>query len=368
MDNFLIKFEVTVGSGKDLEMSPPHYYSSFYEAMEHYFLTFRDVKDVLYIHLQSGSFTKNELSSQATSYNENVIFCILGFHRFFELAIKDILRQINPFFAVKLPTKEKDFFAYMDDKISPEEIPTIEFQETIKRFKEAFNYYRGTEIYATFLSKYEEVITEKNLEALKTLANWRNRIMHNGSTLPNIFGLDYFVSQQIFPLFAVFVNTLSEQEKKIIYSIFTTQSGISVIDEILNVKLDTRDFESPNGEFATKILRLGHLKEIGRVSKVNNWSMRNNHSYYEGRYENPIGRNERFAASESVAVHYHSIGNCLCCGTKALVVYKQVFYDIFIKGNRTFWWLKCYNCDYTIGDEVADPFLFGFSKERLFQD
>lgn len=91
LSDFLKEHEVKIGV--DFEISPPHYYTSLYEAFYHYFLTFRDIKDSIYFHLTNGSWTRKELISQATGYNENIAFSILGFHRFFELFLNTVVRQ-----------------------------------------------------------------------------------------------------------------------------------------------------------------------------------------------------------------------------------------------------------------------------------
>ena len=127
------------------------------------------------------------------NYHEyNVVFSILGFHRFFELLMKDILRRINPFLAVKFLEKEEELFKFLDNKLNADEIKTIENAETIKRFKQAFKHYDKTsEIYLEHLKDYEFLTTKESYETLEMLAEWRNRIMHNGTTLPNLFAFEY---------------------------------------------------------------------------------------------------------------------------------------------------------------------------------
>lgn len=352
--------------GKDFTTTPPVYYSSLNDAFYNYFLTFRDKKDTFHFILDIQSWTRESLAFNFTGANDNIVFSILGFHRFIELLLKDILRRINPYLAVKFIEKEEELFQYLDNKISADEIKTIEYSETFKRFKQAFKHYGKTsDIYSQHLKDYEFLLNQRSIETLNYLAEWRNRIMHNGMTLPNLFAFEYLVSQRLIPL----IDEIIKAEKKYLQNYqphyFQTATGIKLIDEFLAVKFEFTDFEdkSKSRSLAISLLKLGHLKEIGRTTF--NIIIRNNISYYEPYYENPIGRVERFAEVEKQNTDFHNLRECLCCGVKSMVVYRKPI-DIPWTEDKFISWFKCYNCDYSLKNNVGDPNFFNLSDKLIF--
>src|SRR6185436_18063703 len=106
--------DARIGKGKDFTTTPPVYYSSLNEAFQNYFLTFRERKDTFHFILDKQMRTRHSLAFNFTGASDNIVFSILGFHRFIELLLKDILRRINPFLAVKFLEKEDELFQYLD--------------------------------------------------------------------------------------------------------------------------------------------------------------------------------------------------------------------------------------------------------------
>lgn len=324
--DFFANNDVRIGKGKDFTTNPPVYYSSLNNAFYHYFLTFRDKKDTYHFVLDIHSWKRESLAFNFTGANSNIVFSILGFHRFMELLLKDILRRINPFLAVKFLEKEGELFQFLDNQINADNIKTIEYSETLKRFKQAFKHYdKENEIYKEHLRDYEFIITQNNLDTLESLSEWRNRIMHNGTTLPNLFAFEYLVSQRLIPL----INQVIKVEKKYLADyiphFFETRTGIGIVDEILKIKFKYTDFDDKkkSRHLALSILKLGHIKELGRASYNQDKLIRNNQSFYELYYENPVGRVERFAETERQHKDFYSLEECICCGAKALVVYRK---------------------------------------------
>ncbi|MFW5804230.1 MAG: hypothetical protein ACOCWG_03255 [bacterium] len=132
--------DLRIGEGKDFTITPPVYYSSLNDAFQNYFLTLRDKKDTFHFILDIQTWTRQSLAFNFTGANANIVFSILGFHRFIELLLKDILRRINPYLAVKFLEKKEELFQYLDNQICADEIKTIEYSETFKRFKQAFKH------------------------------------------------------------------------------------------------------------------------------------------------------------------------------------------------------------------------------------
>lgn len=360
--------DVRIGEGKDFTTNPPSYYSSLIDAFEKYFLTFRDYKDSYDASLDFKQWSRKSFAFTFTGDNHNIVFSILGFHRFIELLLKDILRRINPFLAVKFLEKEEELFKYFDNQIEADEIKTIEYSETLKRFKYAFKHFDETsEVYHNHLVQYKLLITEYNLETLSSLSEWRNRIMHNGSTLPNLHAYEYLISQRLIPLLNEILISEKEYIKDFKFHFFETATGIRIIDQILSIKFDFSDFndDSKQKQLQYSLLKIGHLKELGRAAFNNDPMMRLNKSWYESGYENPIGRLERFVATESSHEEFYNLQNCICCGQKTLIVYRKPIDHPWTK-RKFLSWFKCFNCDYSLKDNVLDPKLFGLSETPVF--
>ncbi|PKP17869.1 MAG: hypothetical protein CVU05_14725, partial [Bacteroidetes bacterium HGW-Bacteroidetes-21] len=371
LDIFFVKNEIKVGQEKHVQVKIPIYYSSLDEAFFHYFLTFHDKNSSYHFLLNPSTWTPESLSFNFFAGYENVVFSILSFHRFIELFIKDILKRINPFLAVKFIEKEEELFKFLDNNISPDEVKTVEYSEAYKRFKQAYRHYdRSSDVYNTILKDFEFLIERENSESLRYLTDWRNRIMHNGQNMPNVFAYDYLISQRIIPIVFQIIEADSKKLEGYKPYYFKTKTGINIIEEINNLKIDYKDFSSndPQKNFFNNYLKLGHLKELGRASMKNNYWDRKNLSYFESNYKNPIGRYERFAQAEKVSNYYYNLKNCPCCGEKTLLVYKEAFFNIIENKDDNIKWVKCYCCDYFIKDNVDDPLELRLSEYPLFDE
>jgi len=366
--DFFKNNDVRIGEGKDFTTTPPVYYSSLNDAFNNYFLTFRDKKDTFHFVLDIQSWTRQSIAFNFTGANDNIVFSIFGFHRFFELLLKEILRRINPYLAVKFLEKEEEIFQFLNNQISADKIKTIEYGTTIKRFKQAFKHYAKTsETYIQYLQAYEFLTKPKSIETLNMLAEWRNRIMHNGTTLPNLFAFEYLVSQRLIPLIDQIIKSEKKYLKNYLPHFFMTATGIKIIDEILAVNFEFTDFadKSKSRYLAISLLKLGHLKELGRATYNLDVSIKRKTSFYEPFYENPIERIERFAETEKQHKEFYDLRECICCGVKSLVVYRKSI-DIVWSEDKFISWFRCYNCDYSLKNNVGDPNFFGLSEKPIF--
>jgi hypothetical protein len=368
LKEFLAKNDLRIG--KDFNVKPPWYYYSLHQACYHYFQTFRAIKDSYHYASVFKEWTVENIGLHFTkSAADHIISTILNFHRFFELFLKDLLRRINPFLAVKLGEKKEELFKHLNNEIEADKIKTIEYSETIERVKYAFEYYSTSEVFDTYLRPYNFLIEKSFLEALEALAEWRNRIMHNGSALPNMFALDYLISQKIILL----VDLIVEAEKNLIGEVpyyFKTATGIEVIKGFINTKFHYNEFniERKSKALSYNLLRIGHLKEMGRASfNANPW-LRINKSYHDPYDEKPISRKERFATSEKLHPHFYRLCNCICCGANTLVVYRKEFDNTFEQKMDFISWFRCYNCDYSLKNNMGEPSLFGLTNVNLFTE
>ncbi|MFL9483438.1 hypothetical protein ACI6Q2_11725 [Chitinophagaceae bacterium LWZ2-11] len=370
-DEFFKMNEVRIGEGGNFHVNPPVYYASLNEAFYSYFLTFREFKNKLHFIQDINSLSKEFFAFTFAEINSNIAICILSFHRFIELLLKDILRRINPFLAVRFLEKPEELFAFFNNKIDASEIRTTEYAEAFERLLYAFNFYaQTTDIHQNYLKDYQFLSDDNNKETLGKLTMWRNRIMHNGTTLPNLIAFEYLFSQRLIPL----IDQILKAEKKYLRGYtpyyFETKTGINIIQEMLKIKFDYKDFKNKekSEQLGKCFLKIGHLKEMGRTAYNQKPLDRGNMSTYENLYENPIGRAERFAETERKNQYFFSLTTCICCGANALVVYKKELPNIIDNNLEVHKWLKCYNCDYSLRDNVGDPHYFNLSHKPLFSN
>lgn len=351
---------------KGVVFTPPLYYQSLNDAFNNYFTTLRKIKDTYHFLLDLNSWNKGE-STWDFQNADNAVFTILGFHRFFELLLKDILKRIDPKLAVKFPERENETIKFYNNELGTEQMETVEFRKAFERFKEAIKYQKQHP------DKKEYEIVRKfsflNSTSLITLSRWRNRIMHNGNTIPNVFLLDFLVSQQIIPIVQEVIRVDKEVLKDYKPHFFETVTGIKIIEEIIKIKIDFTEFTdiSKGHQLALKFLRLAHLKELGRAMfSVDLATVKLNIPYYAPYYTDPIGRNMRFAELEKTNSSFYALKKCSCCGIESLVVYRKEFDDFFSTNKLFISWFHCFTCTYSLKDNLGDPNDFGYSNEKIF--
>jgi hypothetical protein len=192
--------------------------------------------------------------------------------------------------------------------------------------------------------------------------------MHNGATIMNVIAFDYLVSQRVIP----FVNEIIDAQVRFcdverpFY--FITRSGIDVIKEIMKIRFQYSDIENEifRESVGSKLLNIGHLKELGRASYNDDYFLRANRFYHENHYENPDSRSERCACAEKDASQFSKVVRCPCCNLYTLVVYRDSHFDTLFERNSLHSWCKCFNCDYSVSDRADDPHSFGITKEPIF--
>lgn len=366
--NELQKFfkENEVKIGIDYTLGTPLYYDSLRSGFFHYFSTYLDHKNLLPLILDSYDWTKDTLSHSALEYNLSQ--SILSFHRFFELFLKDVLRKINPYLAVKFIEKTEDLFEFLDGDLPAENIKSIEFGEALKRFRQAYQKYLvGSDVYESYLKDIHFLYEKSAKEALEVLSEWRNRIMHNGSTFPNLFAYEYLITQRIIPLIYRIVD-LEKKKSNFEPHYFATLSGIETVKELTNISFNHNDSKNTKEQenLRFKFYKIAHLKELGRASFTQDFYRRKDRDYKEPKYNSPIERAERFAQAEkAMNQECCAINTCNCCNAKSQVVYRREFIDLNNQKDFSMW-LRCFNCDYTIALNLYDPKHFGLSVEPLF--
>lgn len=369
LTDFFERNEVRIG--KDFQTSPPVYYHSLNDAYYNYFQTLREYKDTYHFLLDFKTWDRASLAANYSN-SKFTVFAILGFHRFFELLLKDILKRINPFLAVKFLEKDEELIRYLDNNLSPDDVSTVEFTEANKRIKRIFKYYSDKPGKSSILNAFEFLNLPFNQETLSELSKWRNRIIHNGNTIPNIYALDYLVSQRITSLVVEVLKADKEVLNEYSPHYFETFTGIKIIERIQKIKFNYTDFENSNKSegLGMAILELAHLKELGRATYKTDPTYKKNHSFYDPYYKDPVQKFERFAATETTHPNFHNLKNCPCCGFNTLVIYRGEYQDVFTTEYKTSFisWFVCYACGYSLKNNLGDPYYFKLSKAKIFPE
>lgn len=353
--------------GEDFQSSLPIYYQSLNEGFYNYFQTIKYRKQSITLLIFSDDISRESVGFSFNDSSETVS-TILNLHRFFELFLKDILGRIDPFLAVKFLENEKQVINYLNNSLSPDNVQTIEFSETFKRFKAALSYSsENPENEKYQLAQKFRFLTAD--DTLEQLARWRNRIIHNGKKLPNILALDFLVTQRIMPFVDQILKIEKEYIKDYVPHYFSTPTGINILERFLKIKFDYKDFYiSPRPDnLCYGLLEIAHLKELARARSDFDMYLLNNHSYVEPYYDNPKERGIRLAAAEKEHEHFFSVKSCPCCGFNSLVIYKKITPDIFNNGqDMDYFFSRCFSCNYLLPENMGEPFRFKLYPERLF--
>ena len=218
------------------------------------------------------------------------------------------------------------------------------------------------------LGEYKFLCSTEHRASLEFLNRWRNRILHNGNTLPSPWLLDYMVTQLWIPLIFEIVKV---DRPKLTDSLFylETVTNFKILEELTAIKFEFADWSTQPHEMFSKHLYIGHIKELGRANLNMNLFVRSNHAGYEYNYRDPKGRGKRFANAETDHPHFKEVKTCPCCGERSLVLYRESIDDvIFNPGHiKNIDWVKCYTCDYHLRCNVGDLSLFINDRDKLFE-
>jgi hypothetical protein len=316
------------------------------------------------------------------------MLALTSFARYFELFIKDLLRRVSPKLNF-IPDKRLDKADPILDLITRIESKTLipqKFKNKILSipFREAIN--RFYDLLALSKQKSSSRLVKKFTRVLKSynffdssdyksslqLLNWyRDRILHNGNSLPSLWLLDFFVTQRIIPIIS---NIVEVEKDRLDNSLFylETVTGINLLEKLREVVFRFSRLKNPSKikETFIDLIYIGHLKELGRANLNMNLFVRSNiQASYEYNYRDPKGRGHRIAEIEwEKYPDAKEIKKCPCCGEDSMVLYRVSTLDFFnLKENKEIEWVKCYTCDYHIRDNAGDPFHLQLSSEPIFK-
>lgn len=374
----LRKNEVPLTNSETYQRNPPYYYDSLRAAFESYFNTFIS-KNFGYHFYATGLHDRGiDVYQYQTLDEENTVNSIIHFQRFFELFIKFLLTKADERLLYVSTVKNQsvqDYITLLDNAVESNPNSAIGFHEAFTRFTGLIKLSQDKSVDHTIVKSFKQVIepyqfllATGNLSGIEVMNHLRNKIMHSGSSLPNMWFLDYFITQHIVPI--IFHITAIDKDtigNTLFY--LKTLSGNNILEGLNNIKFNYADLHNQTHRDAIyrKLLHIGHLKEQGRANLNMNMYVRENRATYEMNYRDPLGRGKRFADAERVHGHFKAIKTCPCCTNQSLVAYGFSIDDIFKPGSRLkISWIKCYTCEFHLHSNMHEPMIFGLAKENVF--
>lgn len=370
-DIFFKDNEVRLENHSDYKITPELHYISFYSAVGNYFKTVQQMKKTFHFVLGNLKRGRESIGFDFTQNKNEIINSIISFHRFIELHLKFILKNLHPNLVYKTKDRINLWSSYEDSDNFKKEY--VDYEEAKKRVLYALRNNVSNDSSQNHISEYQFLLSETSTLCFKHLTKWRNRLTHNGNTLPNIFAYEYLITQLVLPM----VNNLLQVEKNLgreIYSI-VTYNKINIIEEIINLKLEISDFKDytiQSVDAKRNFLKIFHLKEMGR--SVMNISAFNTSLLISGPIETRVEENKNVSIPEKIAQLEDKDDSkfrdrCNCCGRETKVTYKEKLplANLFPNDKEYIMWFVCYNCGYYLEDTTLDPCEFNLSEILVFE-
>lgn len=368
--------EFRIDNHKNFKRTPPYYFDSLRHAFESFFKTFQT--NSTYI-----DYVDDFQSVSNLKYNddENIVKTIIFFERFFELYYKDILRRVDKNLVLQRNKQERkienlvseiEYKVFKPKKHKTEKL-RCSFRVILNRFYQLIKLTEHEKPHSPLVKKFNKLLGKYHFldneqhESTMFLLSWlRDKILHNGSLVLNLWFLDYFVTQRVVPLIYKIRQVEKERIRESLFYL-QTETGIDILQKLHKTKLKLNYGENEIKLIKLELLKIGHLKEIGRGSLNRHlYARESNHSDYEYNYHDVKGRGIRFAKAEQKHKHFKQINECICCGVKSLVKYS--FTSLFLNNPILIAWVKCYTCDYYLKNDSADPYQFNLCQSPLFDD
>ncbi len=261
---------------------------------------------------------------------------ILHFHHFFELLIKDILRQKHSLLSNIASDNDVIFYKLLFNESLPEGIEenlkTIEFDKTIKRFYKLLD--EGVlDTKYDFLNSHKDTFNKLNI--------LRNRLWHRGLYLLDYEGVDFFVGRYILPIVQELAANTDFLKNEEIWKYQKPKCGIDPIDEIVSVIKD--DYQ---------ITVVGFIKEIGRASYENPLKYGHVHGLVDNQYFAIASSSAEFQSK-----HYkeQSIRECPVCGKHTLLIenHENGGPEFLVEIEA-----RCTLCTFTVSNRIQVPSKF----------
>ena len=376
---FIEDHDIRIDNHEAYTSQPPYYYEPLRLAFQSYFSTFHTF-NATYERYASGfglQSIEHKLSPLNFLDSSNTVETILYFHRFFEHYFKDQLYYLHPKLVQKIKGKidiQRLTTLLNDSHPDPLDgrVQTIQFKDTLSRFYLALQHPEACKrLIERNGKKLPEVLDNDTVkEGLELLGMYRNRLLHNGSKVPSLWMLDYFISQGIAPIIRG-ILAMDQPDNGIYPYYLRTPLGIDILTRICKISFHPDDLllSEKKSQAFKSLMALGHLKELGRASlNMTFFAREYGQAGHEYNYKDISGRGQRIALAESEHEHFEMIKDCPCCENHSSVLYSLETPDIFdIERTKTIKWVKCYTCEYHLRMNTGEPKSFGLASEWIFQ-
>ncbi|MGK9044754.1 hypothetical protein [Mammaliicoccus vitulinus] len=326
--------------------------------LKSYFSSYKSIRE---------NFDKRTYSySHKQDYYENFSETILHFHHFFELILKELLRdeeELLPLFISgdselitrliqKMPLSEKKRKEFIQQiPLSDNEfknLKSLSFSQSLNRACEVIKL--KPEVKFKFLEKHRSEFDYLNY--------LRNKIWHQGKVMLKYEAFDFLIGQYILPLVKECLEVSEYKEKYRSHKIWRFNKN----------SLEINPFEDIIEEFKNEspaIDKIAVLKELGRASYYSHFG-KGFGSVIDSR--NQSANQLAKAELNNSFTFTNEILKCPCCAAISLVTYtKEVITDIYEdeyedeQGNLQFYQqedsfqcihkVKCANCSFQLNDK-----------------
>ncbi len=303
--------------------------NSFRVAMRSYFSTYKAIK---WNAIKIFKHTTDNEELHNRDYIEMYSETIVHFQHFFELVLKDILREANELLALRVENKN-DLFVELVlgnniDSSILEKQNTVEFTTAFERVQVL--------VKKDEYSQYSFLGEAINKEALNQLNELRNKIWHRGSFVLRYTTLDLFIGRYILPI----VTKLVQLDQYKYLSNFSAKSNNRLETDPVKEIINESSKKSPAFD------KIAFFKELARASYNNKLE-----NMFGTFYEEVEDRAKSIAERELTNSFDKgaSISDCPCCGIKSLVGYNDADFDEENEEALEFTYqVKCHYCNFEL--------------------
>lgn len=348
------------------------YHSSFRDmsffslrlALKAYSSTYQNMNRSLYFSKKKYKLDKYDYDlDHKKDYFISCAETIIHFQHFFELIIKDILRDEHELLASDASGNHIKLYQLLkgiasDDSI--EKIKSIEFSDALERIisliKE-FNFGEG---------KYEFFVNNKVV--LERLNFLRNRIWHRGTMVIRYDSLDKLVGKYIFPI-VLEVNKLQRyKEEQSLWKYSKLYSSIDPVDIIIQ-ESQKENYDITKLAFAKELMRAAYEKPSFTLTRSE--IKRKKNSIIFGK---EIQDRAELIANDAVKRNYleKEVKFCPVCGVKSLVSFEDIssssdYDDNLISAERYIYNVQCMCCSLNLYNDLKNPIEYGFEFDDYWK-
>ena len=348
-------FELNINNSKINDVA----FLSLRIALKAYFNTYKSISYSIesnYVIFEEVDEVLEKKLVYPTSYIENYCETITHLHHFFELVIKEIVKEKENFLIYygsedADKDKIKNYLKGVNvdtSSINTKDDLTVNFTVLIDRLKSLVNKGLFENSMYNFFSKFSDFLAKLN--------GLRNKITHQGIYILNYQALDDLCVGYVFPLIKE-VLALPKYGNEYIWRYSVVDSNIDLIQLLIDC----------NTKKEYRYAKIDVLKEIGRAA-----------------YENPLCQtkwhyhiNKSIIKSVESQAQYHfeqggvtNIKSCPVCGTKSLVLYND-WVDLVTKDKKEeqveiIYKIKCSCCSFELRTQPKDFDKMGLPFENFW--